>query len=299
MTAELPIVTPVRGPSAGPTVALLGGVHGDEYEGVLAAAALARLLAAQLRNGEVRVVAPAHPAAWGACTRRSPIDGADLARTFPGAVDGGPTERVAHAITEGAIRGADLVIDLHSAGSGFEMAFLCGYHGDGPQAVESQQCADAFSARYTWRHEGAPAPGRSLTAAFELGIPAIYVEGRGGLSVRADELSGYVDGVCRVLHRLGMIDVAPPAARRPARVHGDGNTDGGITAPGSGYLVTHRAIGDTVARGEVIARVVDGAAGALADVVAPDAGVVMLLRRDARVAAGDTVCIVAPVEQDS
>ncbi len=130
-------------------------------------------------------------------------------------------------------------------------------------------------------------------------VPAIYVEGRGGLSVRADELQGYVDGVCRLLRSMGMVDDAAPAVHRPIRVHGDGNTDAGITVPCGGYLVGVRSVGDPVVEGEVVARVVDDATAPLADVVAPTAGVVMLLRRDARVTAGDTVCIVAPLEADA
>ena len=37
-----PRVHVIEGVAEGPTVAALGGVHGDEYEGVLAAAALTR-----------------------------------------------------------------------------------------------------------------------------------------------------------------------------------------------------------------------------------------------------------------
>jgi predicted deacylase len=293
MDAELPGVTVIRSPSPGPTVAVLGGVHGDEYEGVLAATAIGRMLPTELVRGTVRVAAPAHPAAWTARARRSPIDGADLARVFPGRADGSATEQVACAITEHLIRGADLLVDLHSAGSDFEMPFLCGYHGDGDHGVESQRYADAFAARYTWRHDGAPEPGRSLTTAFELGIPAIYVEGHGGRSIRADELQGYIDGVRRVLHLLGMLADAPPRSHHPVRVHGAGNTDAGILAPAAGYLVVSHRVGDAVRHGDVIARIVDVGGAHVDDVIAPSAGVVMLLRRDALVSGGDTVCIVA------
>ena len=298
MQAELPGVTVIRGASPGPTVAVLGGVHGDEYEGVIAATAIGRILQSGLVRGTVRVAAPAHPAAWAARTRRSPLDGADLARVFPGRPDGSATERVAHAITEHVIRGSDLLVDLHSAGSGFEMPFLCGYHGDGDSGVESQRYADAFAANFTWRHDGVPAPGRSLTAAEQLGIPAIYVEGHGGLSVRDGELMGYVDGVRRVLHLLGMLADAPPRSHEPVRVRGAGNTDAGMPAMSAGYLVVCNRVGDAVRCGDVIARIVDVAGTDIADVVAPNAGVVMLLRRDALVSAGDTVCIVAPADDE-
>ena len=293
MHAEVPDVTVIRGPSPGPTVAVLGGVHGDEYEGVIAATAIGRMLQTTLVRGTVRIAAPAHPAAWTARTRQSPIDGANLARVFPGRADGSATERVAHAITEHVIRGSDLLVDLHSAGSGFEMPFLCGYHRDGDNGIESQRYADAFAARFTWRHDGVPEPGRSLTAAFEFGIPAIYVEGHGGLSIRAGELQGYIDGVRRVLHLLGMLADAPPPSHQPVHVRGAGNTDAGIVATSAGYLVVGNRVGDAVRLGDVIARIVDVAGMHLADVVAANAGVVMLLRRDAMVSAGDTVCIVA------
>jgi len=227
-----------------------------------------------------------------------PIDGADLARVFPGRADGSATEQVAHAITEHLIRGSDLLVDLHSAGSGFAMPFLCGYHGAGDNGIESQRYADAFGARFTWRHDGPPEPGRSLTAAVELGIPAIYVEGHGGRSIRDDELLGYIDGVRRVLHLLGMLADAPPRSHEPVRVRGAGNTDAGILAPSPGYLVVCKRVGDAVPLGDVIARIVDVAGTHRADVVAPNAGVVMLLRRDALVSAGDTVCIVASADDD-
>jgi predicted deacylase len=196
-------------------------------------------------------------------------------------------------VTERVVRGADLLIDLHSGGAGFAMPFVCGYQDEGERGNAARRYADAFGARFTWRHGGAPAPGRSLSAAAELDIPAIYVEGHGGLSIRADELQGYVDGVRRVLHLLGMIADAPPSAYPPVRVRGDGNTDAGIAAARAGYLVAQHEVGDRVEHGDVIASIVDLDATPLAAVVAPTAGVMMLLRRDARVSTGDTVCIVA------
>jgi len=290
----------VVGPSPGPTVAVLGGVHGDEYEGVIAALSLARTLAGELVAGQVRIAAPAHQAAWAAGTRRSPVDGIDLARVFPGHRDGGPTERVAHALTEQVIVGADLLIDLHSAGSDFEMPFLCGFQASDEHVrgdrlgARSQRFAEAFAARFTWRHDGAPAPGRSLTAAFELGVPAIYVEGHGGRSIRADDLSGYHDGVCRVLHLLGMLNESPAPSQTPVAVRGDGNTDAGIVAPSSGYLVARCAVGDLIRIGDTIATIVDLDGTCRSEILAPQTGSVMLLRREARVSAGDTVCLVAP-----
>lgn len=290
----LPTVVRIVAHQPGAIVGLLGGVHGDELEGVIAARRLARELQGCLNAGEVRIAAPAHPAAWGTHTRESPVDGSNLARVFPGRPDGSPTERVAHTLTDQVIHGADLLIDLHSAGADFVMPFLCGYQSEpGSGSETAERAAETFGADFTWRHEGQPAPGRSLSAAHQLGVPAIYVEGHGGRSVLATELDDYVDGVRRVLHLLGMIADAPTPTRRPIHVHGDGNTDAGITAPTSGFVIQRTSAGSLLTRNEPIASIVDEDGRTITEIVAPTDGHVMLLRRDARVTVGDTVCIVA------
>src|SRR5271165_1236783 len=89
------VLTTVRGSEPGPTLALLGGVHGDEEEGVLA---VRRVLLEAMDLplcGTIRAVAPAHPASWAACSRTSPLDGGNLARSFPGDVGGSPTQLLA------------------------------------------------------------------------------------------------------------------------------------------------------------------------------------------------------------
>jgi predicted deacylase len=290
--AGLPDVVEVVGRAAGPTVAVLGGVHGDELEGVLAARRIAGLLDPAHLRGTVRISAPAHPAAWNAVTRTSPVDALNLARVFPGNDGGHPTERIAAFLTARVIAGADLLIDLHSAGQGFDMPLLVGYHaGDGPICARSADAAAVFGAPFVWEHPHL-SPGRSLAAAAAQGVPSIYVESRGGGEVRRRDLDCYVDGVRRVLHRLGMIRSAPPAPTSVI-VRGDGDTDAGIRAQAPGYLVTAVEVGDRIAAGALLGEVVDGDGAPVAPVRSPHAGVVMLLRRRAQVDVGDTLAIVA------
>jgi len=289
-----PHVVTITAPSAGPTVALLGGVHGDEYEGVIAARWLIAHLRSVLVKGSIRAAAPAHPAAWETTTRESPLDGKNLARVFPGNAEGTPTESVARELTERVLRGADLLIDLHSAGTNFEMPFLCGFQDDGGSvSATSRQLADVFAADFTWRHSGKPAPGRSLSAAFELGIPAIYTEGGGGRSVRFNELTGYTNGVLRVLRELSMVAGAPSPTKSSIRVLGDGNTDIGVTSPASGFMVSRVESGEPCATGQALADIVDIDGKTIDQIRAPQAGYLMMRRREARVEVGDTALIFA------
>ena len=258
MPVETPEIISVTSQHDGPTVAILAGIHGDEYEGVIAALSLARELPGELLSGTVKIVSPAHPAAWQSCSRISPIDDANLARVFPGYQNGSATEQVAHVITEQVIKHADVLIDLHSAGTNFDMPFLCGFNaGSNIWCQESERLANVFNADFTWHHNGAPNYGRSLTVAYEQQIPAIYVEGHGGRSIRKTDLDGYTAGVRRVLQDLKMIPTAPRVARDTIRVAGDGNTDAGLVASESGYLVTRVNVGDLVSNGDVIAEIID------------------------------------------
>lgn len=294
MPIEIPETITITSQHAGPTVAILAGVHGDEYEGVIAALSLARSLPEELVSGSVKIVSPAHPAAWQVCTRSSPIDGANLARVFPGSESGSATEQLAHALTEHVIKCADVLIDLHSAGTNFEMPFLCGFHA-GPHnwCTESERLANVFSADFTWHHDGEPDYGRSLTVAYQQQIPAIYVEGHGGRSIRRSDLDGYTSGVRRVLQDLKMLSTAPQMRHDSIQVFGNGNTDTGLVASLTGFLVTRVKIGDRVFGGEVIAEIIDISGIVLSTLSATQTCYIMLLRRDAKVCAGDTICITA------
>jgi len=298
MSAESPQVQTISAPSPGPTVAILGGVHGDEYEGVLAALWLVAHLRSTLTRGTIRIAAPAHPMAWETTTRESQIDGKNLARVFPGSPDGTATEVVAYELTKKVIMGADLLIDLHSAGTNYKMPFLCGFQDDGGKiSKESLRLAEVFGADFRWHHSGKPAPGRSLSVAYDLGIPAIYTEGGGGRTIRHHELTGYTEGVRRVLHSLSMVDTAPPSTGANVPVFGDGNTDVGITAPNAGYLVMHVETGELCGQDQTLAEIVDQHGAPLGRITAPYEGYLMMRRRDARVFTGDTVLIFAAKDE--
>jgi predicted deacylase len=294
MTALLPVIEYVNGKVDGPTVAILGGVHGDEFEGVLACRQVRNILQRTLIRGTVKFAAPAHPIAWNASTRLSPTDGLNLARVFPGNTSGNPTEQVAAFLTQNLIKGADLLIDLHSAGKNLDMAVLCGYLDSDPVlSIESAAYAKIFDAPYTWKHSGPPSPGRSISTAEDFGIPSIYVEGRGGGQVRSADLETYVSGVLRILHSMAMLDQSPTASNATVTVTGDGNTDAGIVSTTSGYFCTAAEVGSYVAQGELLGEVIDDEANTCEKILSPSSGIVMLMRRKTRVSPGDTLSIVA------
>ena len=264
----------VDGAVDGPTVAVFGAVHGDELEGVAASRAVARNVATALVAGRVLLVPVANPLAFATRTRTTPSDGAQprpqLSRHAPRAPtpSGSPTSSTRQVIAE-----CDLLIDLHSAGVAYSMPVFVGCAGgDDEVSQRSVAAATVFGAPLGWEH-AVMNPGRSLSAALDLGIPGIYVEGSGGGALARAEVATYVDGVLDVLADYGIL--GPRAPRPPTSrwvVGGDGDVDASVATSTDGWCVTAVTAGDTVAEGDLIAEIIDADAAVVERIVAPRAG---------------------------
>ncbi len=99
----------------GPNVLVLGGNHGDEYEGQVAALRLIQELESEQVSGRVTIVPVLSTAASKANTRMWP-SGVNFNRSFPGSPSGPPNEQLADYLTRFLFPPADVVIDMHSGG---------------------------------------------------------------------------------------------------------------------------------------------------------------------------------------
>src|SRR5205809_474573 len=100
----------------GPTALVLGGNHGDEYEGQVAGLKLLRELRPELVSGRVIVIPCLSPEASRAGTRLWP-NGVNFNRSFPGRIDGPANEQLAHFLSTVLFPLSDYVIDIHSGGN--------------------------------------------------------------------------------------------------------------------------------------------------------------------------------------
>jgi predicted deacylase len=295
LTGEF-VVEERHGATDGPTLALIAGIHGDEEEGVLAVQRVLHLLTERpLARGTLRAVAVAHPAAYAAHSRISPFDGLNLARCFPGRADGTATERLAHLLVEQVIRGADALVDLHSAGRAYAMPLFCGYRGDGTVAERSHALAEAFGAPIVWRHGNPPTYGRTISVARDLGIPSLYAECAGGAALSGSDVEAFVAGVIGALSHLEMLD--EPELPPPPRWFidgGVGDVDRALAADRSGRFVRWCEPGDSLDADAPIGELVDEGGHVVSHVTAPHDGLVIFLRRHARVQPGDVLCSFAP-----
>lgn len=104
----------------GPTVLVLGGNHGDEYQGQIAAMKLGRELQPEMVSGRVILIPSLNFPAAREAKRLSPLDGMNMNRAFPGNPEGSVTSQIAHYLTTVLFPMSDVVIDIHSGGRSME-----------------------------------------------------------------------------------------------------------------------------------------------------------------------------------
>ena len=291
---RLPMLV-VKGASPGPTIVVLGGVHGDEYEGPYAVRRLYGWLDPTEMSGTFVGISQTNPPAFATGTRTSPIDGVNLARIFPGDENGTPTERIAYRVAHDVIDRADFVIDLHSSGTYMTMPTLVGYDaGDTEAGRRSREAAFAFGAPVVWAHLEL-SPGRTVSRAWERGIPWLYTESPGGGWLSAESAGLYVRGVINVMKVMGILPGAVEAGEPTHHLCGSGDVDGSLTAGTAGYLVRDVEVLDRVGRGDVLGRVLAPDGSVVEEVRSPMDGVVIMMRMSPSVMPGTNVFMVTGV----
>lgn len=289
-------VAVIRG-GAGPTALLLGGSHGDEYEGPIALHDLARSLDPASVRGRVIILPALNAPAFRAGTRTSPIDGGNLNRIFPGRADGSVTEKIADYVTRHLLPLSDLVLDFHSGGRTLDFLPYAAAHTLADKALEARCFAAvaAFGAPYSMRMLEIDAAGLLDTTAEAMGKLFVTTELGGGGTARPRTVAIARRGIRNLLVHAGMVpgqldvqltqwlDMPSPDCFRFAE-------DDGLIEP-------CRELGDAVARGDVLARIhpVGRTGLPFIEVRAAMAGLLVTRHVPGLVKAGDCIAVVAVV----
>jgi predicted deacylase len=275
-----------------PRLVAVAGVHGDEAEGMLALLDFWNACDPAWLEGTVVLVPVANPTAFSAHARRSPVDGVDLNRTFPGRPDGTPSEQLAYRLLHDVIAGADFVFTLHSwFATGLVVPYVEYPAGTTPLALRSR-AAGVAAGFQRLRASGWP-EGALVPSANALGIPGLEAEiGGHGISTAANR-AAYVEHLRRLLQYVEVLPGAPPPNPAPefyARGH--------LTAPASGLLRLAARLGDLVEAGTLLATISDLHGTRVAEIHAPHAGLVAGVREFVSVNAGEHVIALFPPIHD-
>lgn len=284
----------------GPHVLLTAGVHGDEYEPMIAASELMKALSGKLLRGKVTVVPVVNESAYSAGNRCGE-DHLDLARICPGKPDGSISERYAFQVSA-LIRQADYLIDMHTGGLAHHIFPLAGYmlHPAAGILDKQREMALAYNLPVIWGTDHRP-NGRTLSVARDANIPAIYLEYGGGSGIRKEVIKAYKDGFLNLLRSWKMIAGAVktiPAEERfwveDARPD-SGYFQGKMPSPAEGIFIASTSPGNTIQRGEVFGMVIDAYTGRETTIYADMNGLVLSVRVSVRVQAGDALGAIIPV----
>ena len=193
-----------RSQNPGPVMLVMGGLHGDEINGVeIVRRTIEQKLFENLNVGSV-IAIPLLNIYGFINFSRDVSEGKDVNRAFPGNMSGSLASRVAAALTKRVLPAVDFGIDFHTGGgSRYNYPQIRFSKGD----KKAEELAKAFAAPYLLRKTNIPKSLRKV--AMGMKKPIIVFEG--GEALRFDSLSieNGIAGLKRVMHAQGMIDMAP------------------------------------------------------------------------------------------
>ena len=252
--ANLPSGTPIdlmihiyRSRKPGPTVLVIGGIHGDEINGVeVVRRAIKEKLFRNLKAGSVIAIPLLNVYGFINFSREFP-GGKDVNRSFPGVKSGSLASRIARTLTDVILPHIDYTLDFHTGG-----ANLYNY----PQArvyrndPESLALAEMFSMPFTVK-TGLISKSLRKTGHTRK-IPMVVFEG--GESLRMDEFSiaEGLNGIRRVLYGLGMSNTTV----KPNQVVVFESTKW-IRAARSGIFNYYKKSGEKIKKGDLLGEITD------------------------------------------
>ncbi len=194
-----------RGKKPGPTVLILGGIHGDEIVGVeIVRRSIAEGLYDKIQSGTIIAIPLLNVYGFINFSREVP-DGKDVNRSFPGSTSGSLASRVARTLSKKILPFVDYAMDFHTGGASRynypQVRYTKGY-------PESKALADIFKAPFLIGNSVIPNSFRKTCRT--MGIPSIVFEG--GESIRLDGYSIILalQGIQRVLGHLEIFEKKYP-----------------------------------------------------------------------------------------
>ncbi len=301
---QAPHTTTIQGSSDGPHLLITAGIHGDEFEGIFAIYNLIRQIDASKLHGTLTLIPVVNQSAVDKHSRCGE-DGKDLARTFPGDPSGSPTEQLADYINE-IISKADLYIDLHTGGRSMDVYPLSGYGlvKDTVNLEIQRRMAKAIGLPLIWG-TSAELNGRSMSAARDAGVPAIYTEFRGPSPCTPSGVKTYTDGCLAVMAEFDMLEKTEQKQPiQAALIVEDKRPDSGHMqicnpSPIKGLFESSVHLGQSVELGDSLGIVIDPLSGNFEKVECDRSGAIIVIRSYPQVDESDALAVILENCEDS
>lgn len=285
----------------GPTVLIIGGNHGDEYQGQIAIWKLMRELDPELVSGRLLLVPSLNYPAAKAGTRLSPIDGMNMNRAFPGEPDGGVTSQLAHYLTTELFPLSDVVIDIHSGGRSMVFEPCAHMHlvSDLTQRRAMLNAMLAWNTDFAFLYADIAGSGLLPVEAENQGKIVVTTELGGSEAIPASVHRIAQDGLRNVLIHLGVLkgkqETRESLGKAPTVLTQALSRDDYLLAPESGVFEIKFDLGSRVSRGDVVGVIhhLERPDRQPLPIIANSDGYLMTMRAPCLTQQGDCVAVVA------
>jgi predicted deacylase len=239
-----------RGMSAGPSLCITAGIHGDEINGTEIARRAFSWVDPQGLRGTV-IVFPMVNAAGVRSGNRYMQDRRDLNRAFPGTSNGSITSIIAHTLFTELSRNCDYLIDLHTGSFSRSNHPQIRVTGKDRRALD---LARHFGLGIVVIDEG---PNGSIRReAGDIGIPAIIYEAGEPSRFDLDQIASGVQGIESVMAHLGMIEGGRAITVPESRIY---TKTSWVRVPigSGGYFFPTVELGQVVSKGDRLGTIID------------------------------------------
>jgi predicted deacylase len=237
----IPVVVS-RAQADGPTVLLIGGMHGNEINGV---EIVRRFIANGLnrpQRGTTICIPIINVFGFLHFSREVP-DGKDVNRSFPGTRSGSLASQIAYYLRSEIIPLIDVGIDFHTGGARIN---------NFPQVRvqmnigNNLELATQFATRFVINSRLRDKSFRK--EAQKQGKPILVYEGGESLRLRKNAIDEGLNGALRVMKHLGMIDTAPESSGETIIIE----SSTWVRAKVAGLFYTTTRLGSKITRGSSI-----------------------------------------------
>ena len=230
-----------RSPNPGPSMLVLGGVHGDEINGVeIVRRTIDMGLYDQLKAGSV-IAIPLLNVYGFINFSRDASEGKDVNRSFPGNQTGSLASRVAGTLTKKILPLIDFGVDFHTGGGSRYNYPQIRYS---PGDKQAELLAKQFAAPYLIKKNNLPKTLRKVAKG--MGKSIIVYEGGEALRYDGFAIEKGISGLRRLMAAQGMIDEVPSVQRAPIVF----NKTSWVRAEQSGMFIWNQQSGAKVSAGE-------------------------------------------------
>ena len=279
-TMQLSAIEKIEYGAGRPVVSITAAIHGEEQTAVYVARKLAAYLKDKPLHGTVRIFPVCNPTAFRFRSRVSPIDGADLNRSFCKQETGSHSYQLANRIWQ-EVEDSDYLLDLHCCGQ-HGSTYVMSQHAD----YAHQYCLGrALGLKNVIRSSGLA--GQLFVELNRTGKQGILIEIRGGQPAAAVDLEAGEEAflaALRFLNHTGVTTFEVPPGE-DAVFHDKIQR---VMAQSDGFLLPLAAAGADVQKGALIAEF------AGAELRAPTDGTVLAIAKPGYLFNGDRIYTIAP-----